>query len=61
MPTDAAGPATLPRTGTTAKNTESLHAKLKRLVARSVLTEPEPGLFALAQPATSNPYPTPES
>jgi prefoldin subunit 5 len=48
-------------TGTAAKNTESLRAKLKRLVARGVLTEPESGLFALAQPTTSNPDPTPES
>jgi hypothetical protein len=47
--------------GTAAKNTESLRAKLKRLVARGVLTEPESGLFALAQPATSSPDPTPES
>jgi hypothetical protein len=39
-------------TGTAAKNTESLRAKPKRLVARSVLTEPESGLFALTQPAT---------
>lgn len=48
-------------TGTAAKNTESLRAKLKRLVARGVLTEPESGLFAIAQPAASNPDPTPES
>jgi hypothetical protein len=48
-------------TGTAAKNTESLRAKLKRLVARGVLTEPESGLFALTQPATSNPDPTPEA
>lgn len=34
--------------GTTANHTESLRAKLKRLVARGVLTENEPGLFALA-------------
>ncbi|WP_432986313.1 hypothetical protein [Dactylosporangium sp. CA-233914] len=47
--------------GTTANHTESLRAKLKRLVARSVLTEAEPGLFALAQPTTSSPNPTPES
>lgn len=46
--------------GTTANHTESLRAKLKRLVARGVLTEPEPGLFTLAQPATSSPNPTPE-
>ena len=48
-------------TGTAAKNTESLRAKLKRLVNRGVLTEPESGLFALAQPATSSPDPPPES
>jgi hypothetical protein len=48
-------------TGTAAKDTEGLRAKLKRLVARGVLTEPEPGLFTLAQPATSSPDPTPES
>ena len=30
------------------KNTEGLRAKLKRLVARGVLHEPSPGLFALA-------------
>jgi hypothetical protein len=32
----------------TPKHTEGTRAKLKRLVARSVLTETEPGLFALA-------------
>lgn len=47
--------------GTAAKNTESLRAKLKRLVNRGVLTEPESGLFALAHPATSSPDPTSES
>jgi len=47
--------------GTTANHTESLRAKLKRLVARGVLTETEPGMFTLAQPATSSPNPTPES
>ena len=40
--------------GVTANHTESLRAKLKRLVARSVLTENEPGLFALA-PTTAGP------
>ncbi len=45
--------------GTTTKDTEGQRAKLKRLVARAVLTEPEPGLFTLAQPATSGPDPTP--
>jgi hypothetical protein len=33
---------------TTANHTESLRAKLKRLVTRGVLTEDRPGLFALA-------------
>ena len=33
---------------TTANHTESLRAKLKRLVTRGVLTEDQPGLFALA-------------
>ncbi|PZG76166.1 hypothetical protein C1I97_37245 [Streptomyces sp. NTH33] len=28
------------------KNTEGIRSKLKRLVARGILTEPEPGLFA---------------
>jgi hypothetical protein len=32
----------------TPKYTEGTHAKLKRLVARSILAEPEPGLFTLA-------------
>jgi hypothetical protein len=45
--------------GATANHTESLRAKLKRLVARGVLTEPGPGLFTLAQPATSSPNPEP--
>lgn len=35
-------------TDTTANHTESLRAKLKRLVTRAVLTERQPGLFALA-------------
>lgn len=34
--------------GTTANHTETLRAKLKRLVNRGVLTEDQPGLFALA-------------
>jgi len=45
----------------TANQTEALRAKLKRLVARGVLVEPEPGLFALARPAASSPNPTPEA
>lgn len=40
--------------GTTANHTETLRAKLKRLVNRGVLTEDQPGLFALA-PATADP------
>jgi hypothetical protein len=39
---------------TTANHTEGLRAKLKRLVARGVLTEDRPGLFALA-PTTAGP------
>jgi hypothetical protein len=39
--------------GTTANHTESLRVKLKRLVLRGVLTEAEPGLFTLTQPATA--------
>jgi hypothetical protein len=34
--------------GVTAKDTEGMRAKLKRLVARRILTETEPGLFTLA-------------
>ncbi|MFG3710405.1 hypothetical protein [Micromonospora sp. NPDC047730] len=40
-------------TGTTAKDTENLRAKIKRLVARQILTEPEAGLFTLASPSPS--------
>lgn len=36
--------------GTEPKNTEGVRAKLKRLVKRRYLTEPQPGLFALAAP-----------
>jgi chromosome segregation ATPase len=32
------------------KNTEGIRSKLKRLVTRSILTEPEPGLFAQPRP-----------
>jgi len=38
-------------TGVTTKDTEGIRAKLKRLVARRVLAETEPGLFTLS-PAT---------
>ena len=34
--------------GTAPKDTEGLRAKLKRLVARQILIETQPGLFALA-------------
>jgi hypothetical protein len=34
--------------GVTAKDTEGVRAKLKRLVARHILAETEPGLFTLA-------------
>ncbi|MGA4851283.1 hypothetical protein ACOBQB_35425 [Streptomyces sp. G5(2025)] len=37
-------------TGTTTNHAESLRAELERLVARSVLTEPESGLFTSPSP-----------
>lgn len=37
--------------GTAAKDTEGMRAKLKRLVARHILAETEPGQFALAPSA----------
>ncbi|MEV5447866.1 hypothetical protein AB0N23_35965 [Streptomyces sp. NPDC052644] len=41
-------------TGTTVMDTEGLRARLKRLVARQILTKPEPGLFtASANPVAS--------
>jgi hypothetical protein len=39
--------------GTAPKDTEGLRAKLRRLVARQILVETEPGLFAIA-PITSS-------
>ena len=44
-------------TRVTAKDTEGMRAKLKRLVNRHILAETEPGLFTLAagQPATRPP------
>jgi hypothetical protein len=39
--------------GTEPKDTEGVRAKLKRLVKRRILAEPEPGLFALVAPAAS--------
>ncbi|MFB7667623.1 hypothetical protein ACFC1R_27460 [Kitasatospora sp. NPDC056138] len=35
--------------GTEPKHTEGIRAKLKRLVTRGILTEPEPGLFTLTK------------
>jgi hypothetical protein len=40
-------------TGTEARHVEAMRAKLKRLVRRGVLTEPEPGLFVMAQPTNT--------
>ena len=37
------------------RHTEGIRAKLKRLVSRGILTEPEPGLFALPQPTSPPP------
>lgn len=37
----------------TAKDTEGMRAKLKRLVARQILVEAEPGLFMLASTPTA--------
>jgi hypothetical protein len=44
-------------TGTEPRHVEGIRAKLKRLVSRDILTEPEPGLFTLAQPARPAPQP----
>ncbi|ABD11410.1 hypothetical protein [Frankia casuarinae] len=43
--------------GTEPRHVESMRARLKRLVERGVLTEPDPGLFVLPQP---DPPATPE-
>lgn len=37
-------------TGTEPRHVEGTRTKLKRLVSRGILTEPEPGLFRLPQP-----------
>lgn len=37
--------------GSEPRHTEGTRAKLKRLVGRGILTEPEPGLFTLPRPA----------
>jgi hypothetical protein len=42
--------------GTEPRHVESTRAKLKRLVDRDILTEPDPGLFVLPHPTS----PTPE-
>ncbi|UJB40120.1 tektin family protein [Streptomyces sp. A1-5] len=41
--------------GTEARHTENTRAKLKRLVARGILTEPGPGIFTLAKAAPATP------
>lgn len=38
--------------GATANDTEGIRAKLKRLVTRQILTEPDPGLFTLTPKRT---------
>ncbi|MFE7077396.1 hypothetical protein ACFU96_45685 [Streptomyces sp. NPDC057620] len=37
-------------TGTENRHVEGVRAKLKRLVSRGILTEPEPGLFTMPRP-----------
>ncbi|WP_394427180.1 hypothetical protein [Streptomyces sp. SGAir0957] len=37
-------------TGTEPRHVEGIRAKLKRLVSRGILAEPEPGLFTLPRP-----------
>ncbi|WP_225859346.1 hypothetical protein [Streptomyces albicerus] len=53
-------------TGTENRHVENTRAKLKRLVSRGILTEPEPGLFTLPRPMPptskqnlANPHRTP--
>ncbi|KPC59129.1 hypothetical protein [Streptomyces chattanoogensis] len=41
--------------GTEPRHTESARAKLKRLVGRGILAEPEPGLFTHAKPTPAAP------
>ncbi len=38
-------------TGTESRRVKGARAKLKRLVSRGILTEPEPGLFTMPRPA----------
>ncbi|GGX24086.1 hypothetical protein [Streptomyces noursei] len=45
-------------TGTEPRHVEGIRAKLKRLVSRGVLTEPEPGLFTLPRSTRPGPQPT---
>lgn len=42
-------------TGTENRHVEGVRAKLKRLVSRGILTEPEPGLFTMPRPAQPSP------
>jgi hypothetical protein len=41
--------------GTEPRHTEGVRAKLKRLVDRDILTEPEPGLFTPSRPTPPSP------
>ncbi|MFE6052515.1 hypothetical protein ACFQ6N_17315 [Kitasatospora sp. NPDC056446] len=41
--------------GAEPRHAEGARAKLKRRVTRGILTEPEPGLFALAKPTPGTP------
>ncbi|MEU7707653.1 hypothetical protein AB0B43_20590 [Streptomyces nodosus] len=42
-------------TGLEPRHVENLRAKLKRLVSRGILTEPEPGLFTPPRPTPQAP------
>ncbi|MFF9512486.1 hypothetical protein ACF1BU_38155 [Streptomyces sp. NPDC014724] len=44
--------------GTEPRHVETMRAKLKRLVNRSILTESAPGLFTLIQPMPVTPAPS---
>ncbi|WP_328392421.1 hypothetical protein OHS70_00455 [Streptomyces sp. NBC_00390] len=46
-------------TGTEPRHVEGIRAKLKRLVSRDILTEPEPGLFTL--PGATRPASQPQT
>ncbi|MFD5433246.1 hypothetical protein ACFWJ4_13920 [Kitasatospora sp. NPDC127067] len=43
--------------GAEPRHTEGTRAKLKRLVSRGVLIEPEPGLFTIPQPSRTTTVP----